>query len=470
MKLRKKIIVIFFISIIISVVVFFISAVYFAENITEGYSPYELHLRTQSLAKELTGVIESNNNSANQNVKRFLQQWKKQYSGIEVEYLKKSGDILYSSIGRKGNYPLYSLLEDIRRNDIHTGKKLYVSNVKNSNQDTTGVVVLHVPEKLMTPLQISLNKKGIPTILILFVVGLIIPLLVSGFFAYLFTYKINKRFNNVYHTIKEMDLNKLDLNLRDDSRDELGELVRKFKAMIARLKEQINQERRLISSISHDLKTPLASIIGYTESLQDKIYRDKAEREEFIEIIHDKAAYLNNLLEELLEMAQIQSKSFSLDREVIDINELLKQQILSVRPQMQSKDFEIEMNLPDHPVLISVDSARIQRIVDNIIDNALKYAAVGKYIKVSLEEKDDHICMIFSDRGPGLNIGEEDKVVQSFYQGDRSRSTGREGMGLGLAIVKRLVNAHQGELKIESINGKGTVVKVIIPFVNQPLN
>ncbi len=186
--------------------------------------------------------------------------------------------------------------------------------------------------------------------------------------------------------------------------------------MTVRLKEQLARERRLISTISHDLKTPLTSIIGYAEAIKDGIYFDEKEIKESAEIIYHKASYLGQLLEELLELAKIQSPTFSLKKEMVDLAEFIRLQVLSFRPQLEENDFNINMELPDSPVFVLIDPEKMERVISNLIDNILKHAWQGKYLGIGLKRINSWVEISFIDRGDGIEKEEREKILENYYQ------------------------------------------------------
>ncbi|GAF19813.1 LOW QUALITY PROTEIN: two-component sensor histidine kinase [Bacillus sp. JCM 19046] len=272
---------------------------------------------------------------------------------------------------------------------------------------------------------------------------------------------------------------KRDVELHGGSkrRTEVGMLLDDFAVMTAQLKEtEVERQtadgnrRKLIASISHDLKTPLTSIRAYAEGMQH--YQDK--RDEYAQVILTKTAYMQRLIEDLLIYSQIQATSFSLTRKRVDGEELAELLFDGYSDQWQ--EFVVRITIDIDPVELHADVDRLVQVVDNLVMNAVRYSPEGGEIhlvatnrKSALpdyvqSETGKKLYFFVIDEGQGIPSGAQQKIFDSFYQVEQSRSQVHgKGVGLGLAICRELVQKHGGEIFVFSSPPNGSSFYFSIP-------
>ncbi|MEI5995085.1 sensor histidine kinase [Candidatus Enterococcus mansonii] len=237
------------------------------------------------------------------------------------------------------------------------------------------------------------------------------------------------------------------------------------KALIYSTEEQAkleNNRKELVASISHDLKTPITSIIGYVEGLLDGVADSPEKRDKYLETIHTKAVSLNELIEELFLYSKLDAAAVPFDFERININDFLKHIIEEF--QLQDKQVSIQLSTQQAGSYVLADRMQLNRVFVNLIENSLKFKAIDRplliQINVSTHSKMVEIQIV--DNGQGISAEQLPFVFDHFYRGEEARPTNTGGSGLGLAIVKQIIDMHEGQVMIESELHQGTTVRILL--------
>lgn len=271
------------------------------------------------------------------------------------------------------------------------------------------------------------------------------------------------------HIISEGDLN---YRVSVDRQDELGKVAFNINLMADRLQQLIAKERELentkmemITGISHDLRTPLTSIIGYIELLRTNSYQDQDEYTRFIENTYNKAMHLKKMLDDLFEYTRLTSIETSLDLKKVDIHQLLTQLLFEFEPIALENGIRIEKEIGASPAIILMDSEKIARAIDNLLINALKYSVKPGYIRIGMKSDHKYIYIEIENKGNPLTQEQVNKLFERFYKVDHSRS--REGIqtgtGLGLSIARNITELHGGTLKLHHDHNNFNF-KLTLPF------
>jgi signal transduction histidine kinase len=256
-----------------------------------------------------------------------------------------------------------------------------------------------------------------------------------------------------------------DVRLNDRRRDEFGELAQVFNAMteslalsrselIERAESLERSERHkseLISMVSHEVRTPLASVLGFTRLLLERNL-PAADRQRYLEIVDAEATRLAALVSDFLDARLIEEGRFSLRREPFDLRSLVREQAEVTLGHDESHDLELE--LPERPLQIDGDRARLAQVVGNVLSNAVKYSPEGGTITVGAAEDHGHARVWVADEGTGIPPEHRGQLFQPFYRGDAA-AAGIPGTGLGLAVSRRIVEAHDGRIGFDPLD-RGT--------------
>ncbi|MBR2046944.1 MAG: HAMP domain-containing histidine kinase [Agathobacter sp.] len=241
-----------------------------------------------------------------------------------------------------------------------------------------------------------------------------------------------------------------------------GENINKVSDGIAlAVEERMKSERfktELITNVSHDIKTPLTSIINYVDLIKKEDVQDET-LQEYVDVLDRQSARLKKLIEDLMEASKASTGNLAVNMENCDVEVLLTQVIGEFEDKLSANHLEVVVQKPEHPVIVSADGRHMWRVLDNLLNNACKYSLPGSRVYVTLEENEKEAMIIFKNisKAP-LNIP-SDELMERFVRGDSSRNT--EGSGLGLSIAQSLTELMQGSMKLEI---DGDLFKVILKF------
>jgi len=249
------------------------------------------------------------------------------------------------------------------------------------------------------------------------------------------------------------------------SDDEIGRLGQAFNRMVAQLRAIEQMRTDFVSNVSHELRTPLTAVKGLVETLRDGAVDDREVRDRFLATIEDETDRLIRLVNDLLVLSKADSQALRLKREALDVQELIERSLNKLAPQLESKGILVEVSAADGPRSVLADADRIEQVLVNLLDNAIKYSAEGGRITVAVSESPtpEMVGLAVRDEGVGIPAGDLPRVFERFYRVDRARARDGGGSGLGLSIAKAIVEAHGGEITLESEEGRGTTVRFTLP-------
>ena len=253
-------------------------------------------------------------------------------------------------------------------------------------------------------------------------------------------------------------------------RDEIDQLAASFDHMAGRIRDQLDSmneqdslRRRLVAQVSHDLRTPLASIHGYLESLQLKESTlSPGERAELVDIALRQGKRLSRMVEELFELAGLDARERAPVPEACSVAELTHDVVQKYQIRAREKGIDLQVEAPAKLPFAFVDIAMLERVFDNLIDNALVHTPTNGRIKLTLSALPEQVQIRFSDSGKGIPKNDLPHVFEPFFQGD-SGSANPNHAGLGLAIAKRIMELLQGDISVQSIEGQGTSLTLLVP-------
>jgi two-component system phosphate regulon sensor histidine kinase PhoR len=228
---------------------------------------------------------------------------------------------------------------------------------------------------------------------------------------------------------------------------------------LTRLKRLEQMRKDFVANVSHEIKTPVTAIRGFAETLLDGALYDKVHAEKFLQIIKSHSERLNRLVNDLLTLSKVELGVIKMNTTEVNISELIEHVLKTVTVQAAEKDISLKKRLVTESLIISADKDRIEQILLNLADNAVKFTEKGE-IEIGAAQEAGRSYLFVKDTGIGIPRKHLSRIGERFFRVDSSRSHELGGTGLGLAIVKHLVKAHGWEMKIESEEGKGTVVKV----------
>jgi len=300
--------------------------------------------------------------------------------------------------------------------------------------------------------------------------SIIIILVISAFVGLLAIYFFTRKLNPIFKGINEFREGKLSARIPVKSDNEIDRIGLVFNQMadtieknIRELKGADNLRRELISNVSHDLRTPVASIQGYAETLmlkKDSVSSD--EQQKYLEIIHNSCGRLEKLVEELFELSKLQANQTEPHPEPFSISELVYDIANKYRILSQKKGISINTVIDKNVPLVKADISMINRVLQNLNDNAMKFCKEGDTINIEIDpKKTEWVEVRVADSGQGIKQEDLPNLFQRYYKGRNEDNT--SSTGLGLAIVKKIIDLHNSQIKVFSQYGKGTTFVFDLP-------
>ena len=231
--------------------------------------------------------------------------------------------------------------------------------------------------------------------------------------------------------------------------------------------EKEERERRLfVSNVSHELRTPLTSVKSYLEALDEGALSEPV-APDFIKVSLDETNRMMRMVTDLLHLSRIDNATSHLDVELINFTAFITfilNRFDKIRAQDEEKKYEIVRDYPINSVWVEIDTDKMTQVIDNILNNAIKYSPDGGKITVSMKTTDDQMILSISDQGLGIPKEDLPKIFDRFYRVDKARSRAQGGTGLGLAIAKEIVKQHNGFIWAKSEYGKGSTFTIVLPY------
>ncbi|UII55148.1 cell wall metabolism sensor histidine kinase WalK [Cytobacillus spongiae] len=231
---------------------------------------------------------------------------------------------------------------------------------------------------------------------------------------------------------------------------------------ITELKKLEQMRKDFVANVSHELKTPVTSIKGFSETLLDGAMNDEKTLVAFLNIILKESDRLQSLIQDLLDLSKIEKQGFALSVQPFNIAESLHEVITIIEGKASEKSIDLEFRSSSEQVVVEADVYRVKQIFINLISNAISYTPNGGKVSILVNEQEDQVTVTVSDTGIGIEKKEIPRIFERFYRIDKARSRNSGGTGLGLAIVKHLVEAHHGNISVESEVGKGTSFSIVL--------
>jgi len=290
-------------------------------------------------------------------------------------------------------------------------------------------------------------------------VGVFFSFVLSMFFSKFIEGPI-KKLRNALNMVAEGNFN---VKIEPQSKDEIGELVKDFNYMVEKLRNLDDIRRDLVLQVTHEISTPLTSIMGYLEAIEDGIIKGK-EKEEALKTIKKELNRLSELVSEVRDFSSIESLNFKLNKEWFNLCEEVDETIKMIKRKWKDKEIEVYLNCSEKEGFkVFLDKKRIRQILLNLLDNAFKFSKDGGRVEIEVKKEKNRNVIVIKDQGKGIPKEELNRIFEKFYRVKDIIKSGFEGTGFGLYIVKKLVEAHNGYIEIKSEKNKGTEVIVSFP-------
>lgn len=221
--------------------------------------------------------------------------------------------------------------------------------------------------------------------------------------------------------------------------------------------------RDFVANVSHELRTPVSTIRGYAETLLEGALEDKAHAREFLKIIHDDSDRLVKLINDLLDLSRIESGALPLNFQECALGPVVDKVLTAMRPEAQRHSVHLKKEIPSDLGKVKIDETAVAQALFNLVENAIKYNKKGGSVTISARETDRGVEVSVADTGIGIPSEDIPRIFERFYRVDKARSRDLGGTGLGLSIVKHIVQAHRGDITVESKVGSGSSFRFTLP-------
>ena len=247
-----------------------------------------------------------------------------------------------------------------------------------------------------------------------------------------------------------------DIRMNDYGRDdEIGELAASFNNMAERLQQTERQRREFIANISHELKTPMTTIAGYTDGILDGTIPPENEKQ-YLQIIANESRRLSRLVRRMLDVSQLQAMDPLRNGNHFDICESMRRVLISMEKKINDRHLDVEADIPDEPILVLGDNDMITQVLYNLLENAAKFAREGSTLYLGVTMMDGKARVTVRNVGDTIPAEELPLLFERFHKSDKSRSEDKDGYGLGLYIVKTILQQHKEDISVTSENGVTT--------------
>lgn len=318
-----------------------------------------------------------------------------------------------------------------------------------------GYVLIHIPCEQVTAESNEFMNIGFYTVGILFLYAFLI--------LTFFTYTLYKPMRKIISTASSYSDGNFEKRIDIHSDDEIGFLADTMNYLAAELDTREEDQRKFISNVSHDFRSPLTSIKGYIEAMLDGTIPPE-QQEKYLNIILFETERLNKLTESLLDLNRFGRHGIMLDITDFDINHTIRTTIMTFEGTCKKKGLSFDLVLTSRELFVRGDTSKIQRILYNLIDNAVKFSYPETSVKIETSIKNEKVLISVKDSGIGIPGESLKKIWNRFYKTDLSRGKDKRGIGLGLSIVKEIIEAHGEHINVISTEGVGTEFIFTLPL------
>ena len=329
------------------------------------------------------------------------------------------------------------------------------SNVIINGRAFQGNVMLHTP--------IPEIKKTGSAITNLFLPAIILSLIFSLFFLYILSKRITSPLIQMTQAARRISSGEWQSKLTYKGNDEVAILAKSFNHMLETLENLEKMRRDFVANISHELRTPMTSINGFIEGILDGTIPEEKQKE-YLGIVKDEVKRLQRLVNDMLEVARMEAGELKVNITVFDICEIVRISVIQLQQALEDKNINFRANFEQEVMLVSADRDAIQRVLINLLHNAVKFTPESGQISVSINTVKGKAEITVTDSGIGILSDDLPFIFDRFHKADKSRGRDKTSVGLGLYIVKNIMKAHDEEINVTSESGKGTSFIFSLPL------
>lgn len=404
----------------------------------DKYISQDKALKYQRLSLLLSSYYEETGSW--EGVQRLIDKIKKAYSGRIVLANPKGTIIADSEEKLLGKY-------------LEEGWNMKIATIR-EDENSVGSLFLK-REKRTTIEQAFLDSVNRSVILASLIAG--ISCLI---FTYFYSTKILTPIRKLTNAAERIKKGNLDQNVEVYTGDEIGKLASTFNSMAEKLEEKERLRKNVVSDVAHELRSPLSKSHAYLEAIKEGEMEPSPEA---INTIYQNSQVLSKLVDELHDLSKAEAGQLQLDKKKVVLKDLISRTLNRLNQDLEDKNISLNKEIPDQ-ILLEVDPERAEQVFRNIIDNAVSQLEEGGRVEIVAEEEGGEVKVKIADNGPGIPPSDIPHIFERFYRVDKSRSKSTGGAGLGLTIAKEIVEAHGGEISVESEEGKGTTFTINLPL------
>ena len=326
-----------------------------------------------------------------------------------------------------------------------------------SDYEVRGYVVIHSSMEELKQSRENLLKISYITFVVLFLLSAIILLF--------FTEAVYKPLRKITTATEQYASGNMHYELQIESNDEMGYLASILSYMAGEIAKSEDNQKKLVANVSHDFRSPLTSIKGFLEAMQDGTIPAEM-YPKYIGIVLNETERLIKLTNSLLTLNNLNTKGMILEKSDFDINQVIRNTVTAFEPSCIDKKIAVELVLVNDTMIVHADMGKIQQVLYNLLDNAIKFSPTNSIIKIETYEKHNKIFVSVKDNGIGIPKDSLKQIWSRFYKTDLSRGKDKKGTGLGLSITKEIIQSHNEHINVISTEGVGTEFIFSLPIVD----
>ena len=421
----------------------------------------ELQERASLIAQVSVDYLKSGGQTEDENLKRFISLGSAM-TNAEFLVCNDSGYALLTADQRLGG-KVVAIPQEITQ-EVLTGSGLYqgrssLGGAYTSKQFVVGVPVQDGDQTIGMVLAV-MNARSVMgmwrSFISLFLMTSAIILLLVFIVTSLTSMRQIQPIREMVQATRAYAAGTFDVRMQDADRgDEIGELAAGFNNMADSLAETERQRRDFIANISHELKTPMTSIAGYTDGILDGTIPPEREKQ-YLQIISDESRRLSHMVRRMLDVSQLQAIDPLKSGSHFDICESMRRVLISMEKKITDRDLDVDADIPEEPILVLGDNDMITQVIYNLLENATKFARSGSTLYLGVTTIDGKARVTVRNLGDTIPAEELPLLFERFHKSDKSRSEDKDGVGLGLYIVKTILEQHKEKINVTSENGVTT--------------
>ncbi|ATD56251.1 two-component sensor histidine kinase [Clostridium chauvoei] len=385
--------------------------------------------------------------SDNKLIEEILNHYKDTKAKIYLTDL--DGKVIYKINGEtQDKLDIYSIMDKSNNNLENGEEKTLIYPVK-IGEDRAYLIYSKVPKPYITYDNYIVENSFL---------ALVLSVLVFISIFIIVTNRKMKYIDEIAKGVKIISLGDLSYRIEERGKDEIKNLATDINIMANEIETRIENERKsektkseLITNVSHDLRTPLTSVMGYIGLVKDGKYESEEVMREYLDIAFNKSTQLKDLIEDLFEYTKLNNSGIQLNKSKVNIIEFLSQLIEEYIPVFEESNLEVKKRFVDDNSIVEIDASKMVRVFENLFSNAIKYSFKPGEVIVSVYENNDYVNIVIKNKGENIPKEKVERLFDRFYRVDESRNSNNKGTGLGLAISKNIVELHDGLIWAECV-------------------